>query len=69
MTDTRFFGSDNSDEDKFGSKSGWDNRNVKNVMSGFKIRTKNSYPYPIFSGRTNSGIRVGQTFASTTPRL
>jgi len=56
-----FFESDNSDKAKFGSKSNSDNRNVKNVMSGFKIWTKNSCPYPIFSrsdkfeysGRTN----------------
>ena len=60
-----FFGSDNSDESKFGSKSGSDNRNVKNLMSGFKIWTKNSCPYLIFLGRTNLGIRVGQIFAST----
>ena len=45
-----FFGSDNSDEGKFGSKSGSNNRNVKNLISEFKIQTKNSCPYPIFSG-------------------
>ena len=48
MSDTRFFRSDNSDEGKFRSKSGSDNRNVKNLMSGFKIRTKIFYPYPVF---------------------
>ena len=50
-----FFGSGNSDEGKFGSKSGSDNKNVKNLMSGFKIRTKNSCPYPIFSGSDKFG--------------
>ena len=48
MSDIPFFGLDNSDEGKFGSKSGSDNRNVKSLMSGFKIRTKNSCPYLIF---------------------
>ena len=61
-----FFGLDNSDEPKFGLKLGSDNRNAKNVMSGFKIWTENSCPYPIFSGQTNSGIRVGQMFANAT---
>ena len=44
-----FFGSGNLDEGKLGSKSDSDNRNVKNLTSGFKIRTKNSCSYPIFS--------------------
>jgi len=48
MTDIPFFGLYNSDETKFESKSGSDNRNVKNVMSRFKIRTKKSYLYSIF---------------------
>ena len=42
-----FFGSNNSDEVKFGSKSGSDNRNVQIVMSEFKIQTKNSCLYPV----------------------
>jgi len=50
MSDIRvFFGSGNLDEGKLGSKSDSDNRNVKNLTSGFKIRTKNSCSYPIFS--------------------
>ena len=62
-----FFGSFNSDKAKFGSKSDSDNRNVKNVMFGFKIRTKNSCPLPdFFRVGTNSDIQVGQIFASTT---
>ena len=36
-----FFESENSGNAKFGSKSDSNNRNVKNVMSEFKIRTKN----------------------------
>ena len=47
VIDIRLFGSDNSNETKFESKSSSDNRNVKKVMSEFKIRTKNSYLYPI----------------------
>ena len=54
-----FFGSDNSEEAKFGSKSDSDNRNVKNVMFGFKIRTTNSYSYSILSGQINSDIHIG----------
>jgi len=61
MTETVFLESDNSNKDKFRSKLDSDNRNVKNIMSRFKIRTKNSCPYSIFfgldkfgySGRTN----------------
>ena len=37
MIEARFFKLDNSEEVKFGSKSSSDNRNVKNVMFGFKI--------------------------------
>jgi len=48
MTVSGIFRSDNSNETIFGSKSGSDNKNVKKVMSEFKIRTKNSYPYSIF---------------------
>ena len=43
-----FFGFDNWDKAKLGSKSGSDNRNVKNVTLGFKIRIKNLCSYPIF---------------------
>jgi len=50
-----FSGSDSSDEGKFGSRSGSDNRNVKNLMSGFKIRTNNSCPYPMFFGSDKFG--------------
>ena len=53
MTDTHFFRPDNSNKAKFGSKLGLDNKNAKNEMSEFKIRTKNSCPYPIFSSGTN----------------
>ena len=35
-------------------------------MSEFKIQTKSSYPYTIFSGRTNLGIQIEQNFTSTT---
>jgi len=55
-----FFGSDNPDKAKFGSKSGSDNKNVKNVMFEFKIRMKNSYLYPIFSRSDKVGYS-GQT--------
>ena len=43
-----FFELDNSDEGKFGSKSNLDNRNVKNLMSKFKIRMKFFYLYSFF---------------------
>jgi len=67
-----FFGSDNSNDVKFGSKSGPDNRNMKNIMFGFKIRTNNSCPYPIFFGldkfgyssRTNFRQRYSKSFLS-----
>jgi len=56
MSDTRFFfGSDNSDKDKFGSKSDSGNKNVKNLMFRFKIRTKNSCSYSIFFGSNKLG--------------
>ena len=48
MFDTQFFRVGHSDEAKFESKSGSNNKNVKNVMFGFKIGTKNSYPYLVF---------------------
>jgi len=41
-----------------------DNRNMKNVMSIFKIWTENSCPYPVFPGRTNLDIWIRQIFAS-----
>ena len=53
---SNFSGSDNLDVTKFESKSDLNNRNVKNVMFGFKIRMKNSCPYPNFSNRINSNI-------------
>ena len=37
-------------EVKFGSKSGSNNRNVKNIMSGFKIRMENFMSVPNFFG-------------------
>jgi len=45
-----FFESDNSNEAKFESKSSSNNRNVKNIMFGFKIRMKGFYMYSIFFG-------------------
>jgi len=39
--------------------SGLDKRNMKNIVSGFKIWTKNFYLHPIFSDQINSDIWVG----------
>jgi len=52
MSDTRFFSGRTI---RTRVKSGSDNRNIKNVMSGLKIRTKNSCPYPVFSGSDKFG--------------
>ena len=48
MTNIHFFGLDNSESAKFKLKSSLDKRYVKNIVSKFKIRIKNSSPCPIF---------------------
>ena len=40
MSNTPFFGSDNSGNTRFGSKSDSNNKNIKNVGPEFKIQTK-----------------------------
>ena len=56
------FESDNLDEAKFGSKLSSDNRNVKNLMSGFKMRAKNSCLYLIFFESDKFGYSVRTNF-------
>jgi len=48
-----FFGSDNLNKDEFWSKSVSNNRNIKNVVSRFKIRMKSPWLYLIFSRLDN----------------